>query len=307
MIFKDLSNKQAPKRKKKLGTYRSGVVLLSVSLSLTIIGILVSLLFHANALITQVKHDVELHVYLESNLNDANKTKLQDILSSYPFINKEASSPIEYKSQQQLTNTLIEKKYITQDFDKILGYNPIRPCFVLKIREEYANESKLTKISNQLSEITGVYEVDLSSQHKKDLTVIVNNLNLILAILLGFTVITFFTVSILINNTIKLALFSQRFLIRSMQLVGAEKSFIKKPFLKNSAIQGLIGGSIAAGITFMLIRYAYSKMDNLSMLLNNTEIAAILGGLVVTGTILGIISSYFALNKYLKLSLDDLY
>ena len=117
-----MSNKQAPKRKKKLGTYSSGVVLLSVTLSLTIMGILGSLLFHANALITQVKDNVELHVYLETNLNEANKTKLQNILMNYPFINNETATPVEYKSQQELTNTRIEKKEM-ENFEKILPDN----------------------------------------------------------------------------------------------------------------------------------------------------------------------------------------
>ena len=270
-------------------------------------GILGSLLLHANALITQVKNDVELHVYLENNLNNANKTKLQDILSSYNFINNEAPTPVKYISQQQLTNTSIEKKQIRKDFDKILGYNPIRPCFVLKIREEFTSEARLGKIAQQITEVTGIYEVDLSSQRKKDLAVIVNNLNLILSVLLGFTFIAFITVSILINNTIKLALFSQRFLIRSMQLVGAEKSFIRKPFLKSSAIQGAIGGTIASGATYVAIKYAYSKMDNLSILLSDTQIFSILSCLILTGMFLGVISSFFALNRYLKLSLDELY
>lgn len=302
-----MSKKPSIRKKKKLGNTRYGIVLLSITLALTIVGVLAALLLHANTLIKQVRDNVELHVYIETNLNESSKNKLAQDFLNYPFVNKGAENIIQFKSVDETAQELIAKNYLPKDFDQILGYNPIRPCFILKIDPSYATEHKLSKIASQLEEITGVYEVDLSSERSKDLSTVVKNLNLISLILAIFTAIALITISFLISNTIKLALFSQRFLIRSMQLVGAEKRFIKRPFLLNTTIQGLLGGVLAAGVTASAIFYAYQQLDSLSLLLNNQDLASLLIGLVLLGGTISYFSTLFALNKYLKLSLDDLY
>lgn len=302
-----LATKQKIRKKKRLGSAKFSVVLLSITLSLTIVGVLSALLLHANSLIKSVKENIELHIYLDANLNENTKIKLGEELLSYPFVNKDAEKPLEFKSVVDISEQLIEKKYLPADFDKILGFNPIKPCYVLKISSKYATEEKLQKIAAQLNESIGVYEVDLSSERGKDLSIIVKNLNLISSILAIFTLIAIITISFLINNTIKLALFSQRFLIRSMQLVGAEKKFIKKPFILNASIQGAIGGVIASSITYFAIQMTYTKLGDLNLLLAPNDLYLLLGGLTLLGSTIGFLSSLLALNRYLKLSLDELY
>ena len=295
------------RKKKKLGNSEYSFVLLSISLSLTIVGILSGLLLHANTLIDKVKQNVELHVYLEIGLNESSRNKLQEELLNLPFVNRQTNAPVVYKSSQEISNDLINKKYLPKDFDDILGYNPIKPCFVLKIKSQFATQNKLSKIAKQLSDSVGVYEVDLSSERSKDLTAIVSNLNLISLILGLFTLLSVITISFLINNTIKLALFSQRFLIRSMQLVGAEKKFIKKPFLIKTTLQGIIGGAIAAMFTYGVIYFANQHVDDLANLLTMQDILLLLFSLLLLGGFIGFFSCWFALNRYLKLSLDELY
>lgn len=295
------------RKKKKLGSTRSGIVFFSFVLSLTIIGILASLIAHADGLIKNVQNDIELHVYLESNLNQTNRSKLEKIISKNSFVNLEAKKPIEYISQERLANQLIEKEYIQEDFEKILGYNPIRSCFVVKIKKEYATSQPLSIIKKELESTVGVYEVDLSTEKQNDIEAVFSNLKLIFIILMVSVIITILTLSLLINNTIKLALFSQRFLIRSMKLVGAEKSFIKTPFLKSSSFQGFWGGLVAAGITWAITQFTYNHVGDLSTVVPLQNMVILLCGLVLLGMIIGFLSSLFALNKYLNYSLDDLY
>lgn len=298
---------QTKTKKKKLGSTRSGVVLFSAILALTIIGFLISLLAHAQLIVENAKDNIELHVYLDNDLNETNKAKLENIILSFGFINTASDDAVKYLSQRQYTNETKAKRGIDADFEKILGWNPIRACFKIKLKESYATANKLPIVKKELEAVSGIYEVDLSSEKSQDIQAVFKNLKIIFYVLGLFTLIAILTISVLINNTIKLALFSQRFLIRSMKLVGAEKSFIKRPFLKSATLQGGLAGIIAAGITFFTTQFFYVRLGEQNFMLDlNTQIL-ILAGLVVLGAVIGFVGSLSALNKYLKMSLDDLY
>jgi len=114
-------------------------------------------------------------------------------------------------------------------------------------------------------------------------------------------------VLVLINNTIKLALFSQRFLIRSMQLVGAKSSFIQWPFLKRSLIHGIISGILASAVLYNILLYANKKIDGLSGLQSDLELVFVFISISVLGGVIGFLSTYRSVKKYLKMSLDELY
>ena len=145
-----MSKKPIIRKKKKLGNARYGVVLVSIALALTIVGVLSTLLLHANSLIKNVKENVELHVYIENNLNESSKNRLAQDFSNFPFINKSAKNNIIFKSAEETSKELISKNYLPKNFDQILGYNPIRPCYILKIKDNYATETKLKKIAPSL-------------------------------------------------------------------------------------------------------------------------------------------------------------
>jgi len=111
----------------------------------------------------------------------------------------------------------------------------------------------------------------------------------------------------LINNTLRLALFSQRFLIRSMQLVGAKRWFIQQPFLLRASLHGLIAGMIACGLLVLLISFANKRIEDLNLIQNSNRITLLLSILIVMGILVAVTSTYRAVRKYLKLSLDELY
>jgi len=133
------------------------------------------------------------------------------------------------------------------------------------------------------------------------------NVTRIGVILAGLVALLLITVILLINNSLRLALFSQRFLIRSMQLVGARNWFIQKPFLFRSFLYGVLSGILASGFIWALIHYANKNIEDLTVLQNNNQIWLLSGSLLVVGAIVGVFSTYFSIRKYLKMSLDELY
>ena len=145
-----------------------------------------------------------------------------------------------------------------EDFRQFLGDNPLRDAYVLKIKPEYTDTMHLRQLNRSVAAQRGVFEV----QYPQDLFASINNnLTRVSLVLLGFAAVLVLVVVILINNTIKLALFSQRFLIRSMQLVGATRLFIQQPFLRRATWQGLASGVLAALILVALLQYAYLEVS----------------------------------------------
>jgi cell division transport system permease protein len=291
------------KRKKQVGTYPYFTVVFSITMALLVSGHFSIIFLHASKLSDIIKERIELHVYLNHNLNENQMNSIHDIISSQEYILKKDNLPQVINISQEEA----AKKFILEtgeDFSKVLKDNPLHASLIVKINPIYSDTSQLRKIVTNLSSIDGVYEVDYQENL---ITQINNNIKSISIIFISFAFILVIASVLLINNTIRLALFSQRFLIRSMQLVGATKGFIQKPFLFHAILQGLLSGVIAALLLGLLINYAYSEVKDLSKLQETENIIIILGSLLLLGMIIGLLSSYRAVNKYLKMSLDELY
>jgi cell division transport system permease protein len=123
----------------------------------------------------------------------------------------------------------------------------------------------------------------------------------------GIILVLFLTVILLINNTLRLALFSQRFLIRSMQLVGAKNWFIQRPFIVRAAGYGLLSGILASVIMWILSDYARQQITDLNLLHQQEQFYVLLSMLLILGIIVAVVSTFFSIRKYLKMSLDELY
>lgn len=289
--------------KKRLGSYPSVNVVFSITLALFVIGLFGVLFLHTNKLTTIIRENIEVQVYLNHNISESQKITIQQTLASKPYLlHKENEPQISFISKEEAAKIFMDET--GEDFSKFLGDNPLRDAFTLKINETHYDQSKLAAIKNEIEELRGVFEVVYIESLINSIN---KNLTKISLLLIGFSAILLIVVVILINNTIKLALFSQRFLIRSMQLVGAKGNFIRKPFLYRSSLFGLLGGLFASGILFGLIQYANSKIEDLRQLQDINSMAILFGVLLLLGVIIGFFSTYRAINKYLKMSLDDLY
>ncbi|MCA8831254.1 cell division protein FtsX [Hymenobacter pini] len=292
-----------PTRKKKLGSYPHLMVVFSITLALLVIGLFGLLLIHAHKVSTLVKENLEMQIYLERGLPETQLLQLQQDLARKPYVAQKDGQPqVRFLSKEEGAKQLIDQT--GEDFQQFLGDNPLRDAYLLKINADYADAPQLARIKQELKQQPGVFEVE----YVESLITSVNkNLRNVSLVLLGFAAVLTFVVVVLINNTIKLALFSQRFLIRSMQLVGATAGFIQWPFMRRAVWQGLVSGLLAGLLLLALLQYAYLQLAELRLLQDVRLFGALAVALVLLGMGIGFLSSWRAVRKYLSMSLDELY
>lgn len=295
--------KDSKRQKRKLGSFPFLSVIFSITLSLVVMGIYGVSFIYLKTLTSIVQSNVEIQVYLDKSIIDHDMKRLQKILTTRPYIRSgDAAENINFISKEMAAEVFIRDT--GEDFTKFLGDNPLRDAFSVKITNQYQSVDSLKAIEVDLRRLPGVYEVVF----QESLIASINkNLRKIGVLLLGMTLILLVTVIVLINNTIRIALFSQRFLIRSMQLVGATKGFIRWPFLKRSLIYGLVSGILASGIIFGLIEFAQHQIDDLDKLYAEEPLFILFAVLIFLGLLISYLSTLSSMRRYLKISLDELY
>ena len=294
--------KDSRRQKRKLGSFPFLSVIFSITLSLVVMGIFGVSFIYLKTLTSIVQSNVEIQVYLDKSIIDHDMKRLQKILTTRPYIRSgDAVENINFISKEMAAEVFIRDT--GEDFTKFLGDNPLRDAFSVKITNQYQSVDSLKTIEIDLMRLPGVYEVVF----QESLIASINkNLRKIGILLLGMTLILLVAVIVLINNTIRIALFSQRFLIRSMQLVGATKGFIRWPFLKRSLIYGLVSGILASGIIFGLIEFAQYQIDDLDKLYAEEPLFILFAVLIFLGLLISYLSTLSSMRRYFKISLDEL-
>ncbi|MFY0592371.1 cell division protein FtsX [Roseivirga sp.] len=291
------------KRKKKLGSYQSFSVVFSTSLALFVIGLFGILVLQANKLTAVIKQNIEVQVYLNKDISSSQRARVQSELSASDYILMNDGNPeITFISKE-----VAAEKFISdtgEDFSAFLGDNPLKDALTFKVNEAFQSNDSLEELKQQIQKISGVFEVTYVENLADSIN---NNLAKLSLLLLGISAVLIIVVLLLINSSIKLALFSQRFLIRSMQLVGAKSSFIKSPFLKRSILHGAFAGLIASILLLGLKTLANQEVEGLEALQQEELVFALYGLLIILGAIIAYFSTLKAMNKYLKMSLDELY
>jgi cell division transport system permease protein len=290
--------------RKKLGSYPSFGVVISITLALFVTGLFGMIIIYSQEFEKLVRDNLRLEVYLKNGLTETQRKQVEKKLETLPYANKTLTneSPIKFVSKEDAA-----KKFIAEtgeDFTKFYGDNPLHDAYLIKIDPQFHSDSGMVKIKKEIEKMAGVYQVtyveDLVSSVNKNLT----SIGLVLA---GMVALLLITVVLLINNTLRLALFSQRFLIRSMQLVGARKWFIQRPFILRSFGYGILSGILASVFIWLLINYANRNVEDLIVLQNKERMFTLMGSLLMVGVIVAVTSTFFSIRKYLKMSLDELY
>lgn len=286
---------------KKLGGYPAVAVVISITLSLVVMGVLGILLLYSGELEKQIRKDVRVQVYLKSNLTETQRLQIENKLFSQEYVSKEPGS-VSFVSKEDAAKKFIEET--GEDFEKLLGDNPLKEAFLVTIRPEFHTVAQIDKIKEEIQAMNGVFQVyyveDVIQSMNTNVTTISIILGAMITILLA-------TVVLLINSTLRLAMFSQRALIRSMQLVGARNWFIIKPFLARAFGYGLLAGLVAGGLLYGLSQYAQREFHDLALLHNQNQFLTLLGILLIIGTIVAIISTLISVRRYLRMSLDQLF
>ncbi len=289
-------------KKKKIGSYPNTMIVVSLTAALFLIGFCGLLVIQSRKLVSLIKQNLQVTVFLEKDLGSAERDRIYREIREKPFILQGADSSVVFVSKEQAAREFIEGT--KEDFTTLLGENPLLDSYRVKVGEEYFNEEKLKAIQGQLERLKGVHEVvyhqDLADQINR-------NISKIYLVLAAFAIVMLVIIVILINNTIKLAIYSQRFLIRSMQLVGATDGFIQRPFLMHGALQGVIGGVLASIFLVILQQTAVRNIEGLVVLQEYSKLGILLLMVILLGVLVGLACTYQSLSRYLRISLDDLY
>jgi len=288
--------------KKTFGNFPFLSVIFSVSLSLLLLGIFSFFLLTSFQVKKVIQENTEVNIYLNKGISNAQIDQIKRILFTKEYALSNDENTLSYVSSKQAAEDF--SKEIGEDFIDFLGDNPLRDLIILKINSSFFELEKLSSIESDILSIPGVYEIDYSKEMINNINSNIRNISLVfIGIYLVLSLISF----ILINNTLRIALFSQRFLIRSMQLVGATSAYILKPFIYRGLLYGLLSGVISSISLYMLILLANDKINGFEMIVSIDQLSIIFITLITTGILMVILSTYSSVNKYLKSSLDDLY
>ncbi len=282
-------------RKKTKSVYVSTVI--SIALVLLMTGLLGLILVHAKNLSKYVKENIVLNIIVNDNVNEGDVLAMQKDLEKDPYVLR-----TEYISKELAAKNL--KEDLGEDFVEYLGHNPLLPSIDVYLKEQYANTDSIQTFIQKASKNSRVKEI----VYQESLIDMVNkNIRIIGMVVLAFTVVLLIIAVALINNTIRLAIYSQRFLIKSMQLIGATKNFIRKPYIMYGIFHGLLGALIAILLLIFTLQFAQKQIPDLVFLRNWSEFAAIFLIVVVLGIIISGLSTYFAVTKYLRAKSHSLY
>ena len=272
-------------------------LIISVSLVLFLLGILGFILINARELSDYFRESLSFSVILDDDAKEADIRMLQKDLDAKMFV----KSTI-YVSKDEAAAKMNED--LGEDFINFLGDNPLPPSIDVYLFADYTSPDSVGKIERYVLEYPFVKEI----YYQESLLFLINEnvrkISIFLLIISSFLLLIALTV---INNTIRISIYSRRFLIRTMQLVGATRAFIRKPFIIQSAFQGLLAGLIAMSLLMGLL-YLIEKEFFKMFAYQSIELLLLLGvGIIAAGVVISIVSTFFSVNRYLNISEDKLY
>lgn len=276
-------------------SYLSSVI--SISLVLLLVGLIGILAVNAKSVSDYFKENIKLSVIFEKGTTNEKAIEISESLKTREFVKK-----AEFISQEQGTKEM--KELLGNDFLDIFEVNPVPLSLDLYLKADYFMPEMLKLIEKELIADPKVKEL----VYQESLVNIINkNMERISIILAVFVILLLFISFVLINNTVRLNVYSKRFIIHTMKLVGAKKSFIRKPFLAQGINQGLISGSISASLLFLIFYFVRRDLPQLFLLFDERLILIVLGSVVVLGVLICLISTYFVVNKLVSVSSEKIF
>ena len=272
-------------------------VVLSVFLVLFLLGILGLFVINSKKLADDFKEEIAMTVFFDNKANDTIITAFDSELQTAPFV----------KSFVYVTNEDAAKQHadiIGEDFLTFLGENPLQNSFDIHLKADYIVNDSIAKIETRLRSNEMVSDIVYDKQLVNLVNDNIKKVSFWILIISGFLA---FVAVLLINSSMRLSIYSNRFIIKTMQMVGATKSFIRKPFIWRSIKLGMIGAGLAIVALVATLYYVHSTYPNLNILEEEVLTAAVLIGVLVVGIIITWLSTFFATQRFLNLRTDDLY
>ncbi|MBP5523989.1 MAG: permease-like cell division protein FtsX [Paludibacteraceae bacterium] len=271
--------------------------IVSISMVLFLIGIVVLGLKIGDTLSAYVRENYTISIEIKDDAADKEISTLDEILRGQSY-----SKKVVFISKEQAIKDLSQE--MGEDPVAFLGYNPLSASFVVNLKSEYTDNDKIESVVKSIKEYRIVESVDYQKQFISEVN---HNIQKVSLLFLIVAAVLFFISFVLINNTLRLLIYSDRFLINTMKLVGATRSFIRRPYLKKGVVIGLIAALLAIGY-FAL--FGYLMRDQLRLFVDYSDYSTyyvVAGAIIVSGIVISWLSTYFAVNKFLSREEKELY
>ena len=268
--------------------------IISISLVLFLLGLVFLIGLLGNKLSVYVKENISFSIVLKDNQKEA---EMQKTLYALPYIKS-----TEYISKEQAVKELEEE--LGENPETFLGFNPLQASIEVKLHSEYANVDSLQLIEKKIKKYTSVSDL----LYRKDMMQMVNdNVKRVSLILLTLAVMLMAISFVLISNTIRLLIYSKRFLIHTMKLVGATPGFIRRPFVRYNVVSGIFASIFAILMLTGALYYLQNELSGFVQLLDIKVLIIVYAGVLIMGILLSVTATVFAVNKYLRMGVDKLY
>ena len=289
----------AKQQKSKISYFQSNITAtVSVALVLILIGVTAFLGLSARTMSRELKENMGFSIVLKTDATDADIAGLKAIFAKAPYVAKTT-----FISKDQALEQW--KKDTGENLVETFGVNPLSAEFQVNVKANYAEIGKLKSIQAQLMHQSGVEDIALYETEVETTNKNIGNITIVLLFVAALLVFISFA---LINNTVRLTVYSRRFLIHTMKLVGAKPGFIRRPFV----VQNMLNGLIAAAVACLVFVGSYFAAQDIvgglvGTMFNELEVAAVFVGLALAGVVICGIAAFFAANKYIHLNYDDLF
>jgi cell division transport system permease protein len=270
---------------------------ISTTLVLVLLGVIVLFVLTARNLSTYVKENINISVLVSDDMNSEQLEQMGEQLRMAPY-----AKSVQYISKEDA----LKEEILAQGIDptEFLGANPYTASFEVKINASYADPDSIGAAVRGLKGNADVVDVIYSKDLIKSVNDNIRKASIVLFIIAAlFTYISF----ALINNTVRLTIFSKRFIINTMKLEGASWNFIRRPFLSQGLTLGIVSAMIADGLIMGGIYWLHKFEPQISAIVNWQAIAIVTAAVFVFGMVITFLCTFFSLNKYLKMSSNDLY
>jgi cell division transport system permease protein len=284
--------------KKRLGTSYITTII-SITLVLFTLGFFALLMAHAKTLSDYIKENLGFEIIIKPGVKEADILHLQKSLDTKPYIKS-----TEYITREEAVKRLTQS--LGDDFVQFLGEddNPLLPSVDVRLKASWANNDSIAKIENRLLKNKIIKEI----YYQKSLVHVINkNLNKLGIVTLVISILLLSIAIALINNTIRLSIYSKRFIIKGMQLVGATEGFIMRPFLVRSIYHGIFSGILSLLMLTGLIFIARKNIPELALIEDPIRLVWVYAGILLAGIIISGVSTWFAVKKYLRLGSDKIH
>jgi len=270
---------------------------ISIALVLFLLGIVGFLILNARNIRNYVKENIGFNIELKDNLREADMQQLKKMLDAKTYVRSS-----DYISKEEAAEET--RKALGEDFIAFLGYNPLPAVIKVRLKAPYANPDSILYIEKELKTYPQVNDI---FYRKTLLHEIDANVRKISLVIVSFSFLLLLIALTLINNTIRLNIYSKRFIIHTMKLVGATKRFIRRPFVWKGIYHGFIASLIAIGLLTGLMFIAQKQVKDILYILDPDIIGLLFLAVMITGILISMVSTFFAVTRYLNLKKDDLY